>query len=211
MTNGTNTLAAPTRNTDTDTATLRTYRPRLSFYHANSKGSGSAAHLEMVPATGERDGAIYMTLAQQKSVASGSTEQGTRQHATFDWQNRITVKLNFTDLCQMLLVFTGQAATISDGKGLYHDNRSATTVINLTHQTEPYAGYALEVSRRSKSEPESTARIRMLFNAVEAFGLGKVLEQSLGVVAFGIPRNPVNAGSAPLQREPHPDEESAPF
>jgi hypothetical protein len=121
------------------------------------------------------------------------------------------VKLNFTDLCQMLLVFAGQAATISDGKGLYHDNRSTTTVINLTHQTEPYAGYALEVSRRSKSEPESTARIRMLFNAVEAFGLGKVLEQSLGVVAFGIPRNPVNAGSVQLQREPHPDEESAPF
>ena len=84
----------PAARPETDAGAPRAYRPRLSFYHANSKGTGSAARLEVVPATGERDGAIFMTLAQQKSVASGSTEQGNRQHATFDWQNRVTVKLN---------------------------------------------------------------------------------------------------------------------
>ena len=201
----------PAARPETDAGAPRAYRPRLSFYHANSKGTGSAARLEVVPATGERDGAIFMTLAQQKSVASGSAEQGNRQHATFDWQNRVTVKLNFTDLSQLLLVLKGAAATIADGKGLYHDNRTSTTLINLTRQTEPYPGYALDVSRRSKSEPDATTRVRMLFNGVEAFGLGTVLEQALCLVAFGIPHSPSAFGASPLHNDPPAEDEPAPF
>lgn len=193
--NNTATLT-PTARPVTDAA--RAYRPRLSFFHANSKGTGSAARFELVPATGERDGAIFMTLAQQKSVASGSVEQGNRRYATFDWQNRITVKLNFTDLSQLLLVLKGVTATIADGKGLYHDTRAATTLINLTRQTEPYAGYALDVSRRAKSTPDASARVRIFFNGVEAFGLSMVLEQALSVVAFGVPRGSSAFGASPF-------------
>lgn len=189
------------RTADEETP-LRVYRPRLSFYHANGKGTGSAARFEVVPACGDRDGVVYLTLAQQKSVASGSSDQGTRQHATFDWQNRVTVKLNFGDLCQMLLVFRGMAATIADGKGLYHDSRNMTTIINVSRQTEPYAGWALDVSRRGKNESDAAARVRILFNAAEAFGLGAALEQSLGILAFGIPREPhVASGNAPADAE----------
>jgi hypothetical protein len=175
------------KTADEDTA-FRPYRPRLSFYHANSKGTGSAARFEIIPACGERDGVIFMTLAQQKSIAAGSDAQGNRQYATFDWQNRVTVKLNFSDLCQMLLVFRGLATTIMDGKGLYHDSRNTTTIINLTRQAEPYPGLSLDVSRRNKVETEAAIRVRILFNGAEAFGLGTVLEQSLGVLAFGIPK-----------------------
>jgi len=187
-------------NTDTDNsvtqqktsdedALARTYRPRLSFYHANGKGTGSAARFEAVPACGDRDGAVFLTLAQQKSVATGTVGQGNRQHATFDWQNRVTVKLNFGDLCQMLLVFRGQATTIADGKGLYHDSRSTTTLINLARQTEPHPGLALDVSRRGKSESDPAVRVRIVFNGAEAFGLGAALEQILGLLAFGIPKD----------------------
>ncbi|HRT28637.1 MAG TPA: hypothetical protein P5527_02490 [Kiritimatiellia bacterium] len=190
----------PTARPVTDAA--RVYRPRLSFFHANSKGTGSAVRFELMSATGERDGAIFMTLAQQKSVASGSVEQGNRRYATFDWQNRITVKLNFTDLSQLLLVLKGVTATIADGKGLYHDTRAATTLINLTRQTEPYAGYALDVSRRAKDAPDATTRVRIFFNNVEAFGLGMVLEQALSVVAFGVPRGPSAFGASPFCSAP---------
>jgi hypothetical protein len=158
----------------------------LTFYHANGKGTGSAAQFEVIPASGDREGVIFMTLAQQKSVATGSTEQGTRQHATFDWKNRAIVKLNFNDLCQMLLVFRGLASTIQEGKGLYHDSRNTTTMINVTRQAEPYPGLALEISRRGKNEGDTPLRIRIIFNAAEALGLGAVLEQQLGVIAFGI-------------------------
>ena len=37
------------KTSDEDT-TFRPYRPRLSFYHANSKGSGSAVRFEVIPA-----------------------------------------------------------------------------------------------------------------------------------------------------------------
>jgi hypothetical protein len=184
------------QKTADEESVFRPYRPRLSFYHANSKGSGSAVRFEVIPACGERDGVVFMTLAQQKSVATGSNEQGNRQHATFDWQNRVTVKLNFSDLCQMLLVFKGQAATIMDGKGLYHDSRNTTTMINMARQAEPYPGLSLDVSRRSKVDSDAALRIRIVFNTAEAFGLGAVLEQSLGVIAFGIPKEAANGSGA---------------
>ena len=177
-----------TEKTADEESAFRPYRPRLSFYHANSKGTGSAVRFEVIPACGERDGVVFMTLAQQKSVAAGSEAQGNRQYATFDWQNRVTVKLNFSDLCQMLLVFRGLATTIMDGKGLYHDSRNTTTLINLTRQAEPHPGLSLDVSRRGKTEADPAVRVRIMFNGAEAFGLGTVLEQSLGVLAFGIPK-----------------------
>lgn len=189
MNTDTNTQTPVQKTSDEDTP-LRTYRPRLSFYHANGKGTGSAARFEIVPACGDRDGVVYLTLAQQKSVASGSVDHGTRQHATFDWQNRVTVKLNFSDLSQILLVFRGMATTIADGKGLYHDSRNMTTIINVARQTEPHLGLALDVSRRGKSESDSATRVRIVFNSAEAFGLGVALEQILGVLAFGIPKDP---------------------
>lgn len=168
----------------------RNYRPALSIYHANGKGTGSAVRFEVVPAASGRDGAVFMTLAQQKSVASGSREHGNRQHATFDWQNRVTVKLNFDDLCRMIPVLRGITPGIAeDGKGLYHDSRSAVSTICLAFQTEPVRGHALDVSCRPKTGGGQPTRVRILFNAAEAFGLAVVLEQALGLVAFGIPRN----------------------
>ena len=181
------------QKTSDDDAQARTFRPRLSFYHANGKGTGSAAQFEVIPACGDRDGVIFLTLAAQKSVATGSASQGNRQHATFDWQNRVTVKLNFGDLCQMLLVFRGQATTIADGKGLYHDSRNTTTIINLTRQAEPYPGLLLEVSRRGKAESDPAVRVRIAFNGAESFGLGAALEQILGLLAFGIPKDVIYA------------------
>ena len=180
---------------NTGAAQPRNFRPKLSFYHANGKGTGSAVRFEAIPATGDRDGVVFMTLAQQKSVATGSNEQGNRQHATFDWTNRVTVKLNFGDLCQMIPVLKGVSPSIAEGKGLYHDSRATTTIITLAFQTEPCRGHALEVSRRPKAGSEPATRIRILLNAAEAYGLGTVLEQTLGLLAFGIPQ-PFRPGAA---------------
>jgi hypothetical protein len=163
------------------------YRPRLTFYHANGKGSGSAAQFEVVPAAGDRSGAVYMTLARQNSVA-GVNDDGKRQYASFDWQNKVIAKLNFNDLCQMLLVSSGKNKTIADGKGLYHDSRNKTTIINVTRQTEPFPGLVLEVSRKDKDGDHDPIRVRIVLNDAETYGLGAVLEQSLSVVAFGIHR-----------------------
>jgi hypothetical protein len=201
MNTETNTQGSSQKRAEEDTV-FRAYRPRLSFYHANGKGTGSAVQFEVIPACGDREGVVFMTLAQQKSVAIGSAEQGTRQHATFDWKNRVTVKLNFNDLCQMLLVFRGLATAIQEGKGLYHDSRNMTTMINVTRQVEPYPGLSLEISRRGKTEGDVPLRIRIIFNAAETLGLGTVLEQQLGVVAFGIPKEATySTGAAQVEND----------
>ena len=205
--NNTNTDQTAAQELNADKTQPRNYRPTLAFYHANGKGTGSAVRFEAVPATGDRDGSVFLTLAQQKSVATGSAEQGNRQHATFDWTNRITVKLNFGDLCQIIPVLKGQATSIADGKGLYHDSGNTTTIINLALQTEPYHGHSLDVSRRGKSSADAATRIRILFNASEAYGLGVVLEQTLSLLAFGIPRDyRPSASSAPSSAETDDEE-----
>lgn len=187
MNTATDTNNGTEKRIDDDSAP-RTYRPRLTFYHANGKGTGSAAQFEAVPACADRSGAVYMQLARQNGIA-GMNGDGTRQYASFDWQNKVIVKLNFNDLCQMLQVFRGQRQTIADGKGLYHDSSNKTTIINLTRQTEPFSGLVLDVSRKAKEGDEDPVRVRIVLTDAEAYGLGTVLEQSLAVIAFGIPRD----------------------
>jgi hypothetical protein len=131
--------------------------------------------------------ALRLSLQETKELLSsaGYTLSG---HTPFDLIIRFFVERGIYDLFQMLLVFKGDAAAINDGKGLYHDRRNSTTIINLVRQAEPYPGFALDVSRREKSEGEPLIRVRILFNNAEALGLAAVLEQSLGVLAFGVPK-----------------------
>ena len=126
-----------------------------------------------------------MTLARQLSAA-GVDGDGQRRYASFDWQNKVIVKLNFNDLCQMLAVFQGKSPAIDNG--LYHDSRDKTTIINVARQTEPFAGLMLDVSRKAKEGGSEPVRVRIILNDAEAYGLGTVLEQSLSVVAFGVLR-----------------------
>ncbi|MBP5319417.1 MAG: hypothetical protein J6334_00395 [Kiritimatiellae bacterium] len=203
------------QNPTLDDPIIKSYRPRLSFYHPNGKGTGSAIQFERIPAQGDREGGIFMRLALQKTVATGSRHDGTRQHATFDWQNRLIVKLGFTDLCAMLMVLIGRFETIAEGKGLFHDSKSHITTINLTRQIEPVPGLILEVSRRSKTEPATSQRIRMLISESEALGLRLVFEQSLSVITFGIPKEPAARPRGndlpPMQDETEPETDAIPF
>ena len=131
----------------------RYYRPKLLFYHANAKGSGSAVQFECAAATGDQEGRIFVSMAAQRQVA----DEG--QNATFDWKNKVIVKLGFSDLSAILLVLNGRSAELGDGKGLYHDSKSSTTIIRLAKQTEPYSGYAFELSRKPKEENASISLV----------------------------------------------------
>jgi hypothetical protein len=75
-------------------------------------------------------------------------------------------------------------------------------MINVTRQVEPYPGLSLEISRRGKTEGDVPLRIRIIFNAAETLGLGTVLEQQLGVVAFGIPKEATySTGAAQVEND----------
>ncbi len=170
-----------------DKEVRRTFRPNLQLFHPNAKGTGSAVKFELHPAHDDRDGCIMMTLANQKSVGSRTGETPT--YSTFDWENRICVKLDFSDLAAMLQVFRGECESIADGHGLYHRSVDFSTKINLHHFVDPRPGYLVEVYRSSngRSGPEKESNARFLLSSAEAEGLSVAIEHSLAVVCFGIP------------------------
>ncbi len=160
------------------------FRPRCCYFHPNMKGTGSAVKFELHPAHDDVDGSIFMTIATQKTVGSG--RDGVGSFATFDWEHRICVKLDKTDLSQIIQVFRGMQEDVMDGKGLFHRTSGANTIIRFAHRIEPVPGYLLSVSRKSldAAEPQMAS---FFFNPTEALELSCAIEGAMIYVAFGIP------------------------
>jgi hypothetical protein len=111
--------------------TSRTFRPMLSFFHANAKGNGAAMRMSLLPATGTEDGSIMVDFANQSAVADFSGPEPV--YPRFDWENKITVKLDFGDLCALLQVLRGECESVGDGKGLFHKSVKGSTRIMFRH------------------------------------------------------------------------------
>jgi len=160
------------------------FRPSNTYYHANAKGTGSAIRFELHPAHDEVCGSIFMEIVRQKTV--GSYADGSRIFPTFDWANKIVVRLDKTDLSQMLQVFRGIQESIQDGKGIFHQTPGSNTIIRFCHQIEPRPGYLLQVSRKTRTagEPE-TAWFN--FTPCEALELSCAIEGAMVYVCFGLP------------------------
>lgn len=164
----------------------REFRPQFALYHANAKGTGCAMKMDLHPAHDAKDGCIMLSLASQKTVGQRGGERPV--FATFDWENRICVKLDFADICRMLQVLRGECESIDDGKGLYHRSPRHTTRIVLRHMLEPVQGYSLEVYRSSPGGADDDRSARIILSAAEAMGIGIAFENSIGVICFGIPK-----------------------
>ena len=162
---------------------IKTYRPSLVFYRANAKGTGSAMKMELHPAHGDTAGSIIMSLASQKTV--GDRRGPNPTFPTFDWENPITVKLDFIDLSKMLQVFRGECESIEEGRGLVHRLPKGLAYIRLAHLVEPIPGYRLEVEFFAGAG--NSERRTVMLMPCEALGLVAAIESSLGVICFGIP------------------------
>ena len=161
----------------------RAFRPKLAFYKANAKGSGCAMKMELHPAHGDTAGSIIMSLASQKTV--GDYRGPNPIYPTFDWENPITVKLDFIDLSKMLQVFRGECESIEEGRGLVHRSPKGLAYIRLTHLIEPIPGYRLEVEFFAGSG--NSERRTVMLMPCEALGLVAAIESSFGVICFGVP------------------------
>ena len=160
------------------------YRPSLTFYHPNAKGTGCAASMDLHPAHDGVDGCLMMKVACQASVGDARAAKPT--FARFDWERAIRVKLDFNDLCQVLQVLRGACESIADGRGLYHRSPKAATRIVLRHLVEPVVGYSLELYR-TPSDGSGESRAHMLLTPAEALGLCEAIAGSMSVICFGIP------------------------
>jgi hypothetical protein len=165
--------------------TQKAYPPKLVFYHPNGKGTGCAVQFDLRPATGDREGSLFAAFANQKSVGGAPGGDGPRQTATFGWGEKITVKLNFSDICQLLPVLEGSAASAGGGKGLFHDAGETSTVIHMSRVSEPVPGAAFEVSKKRKNGADAPQRARILFTESETLGLARLFAAILLPIAFG--------------------------
>lgn len=172
-----------TTNTEEQTTANKPRDQRLAFYHPNSAGNGAALQLEprLNRRESDRYNCFFLDMAAQKTGAS--REGGQRTPATFDWENKLTVKLDFADLCELLLVLEGRVEKAGGQRdGLYHDNGKACTVISLSRNTEK-GGYFLGLSRKDKQGGQ-VVRVHMALSEAEAIGLRCVFQASLFFITF---------------------------
>lgn len=154
------------------------------FYHANSRGTGSAIKLELCPANGDIPGCIRAQIAQQRTIAE--VNGGIQTFPTFDWRNAVTVKFDALELAQVMQVLRGYSESIEDGKGLFHRSMTGYAVIKFSRRIEPRPGYDLAV--RCKPQDGGEAReVYFMFTPAEALAVMMAIESAMCYVCFGIP------------------------
>ncbi len=157
-------------------------RGRLVFYHANGQGTGMALQFElrMNRKGEERYDCIFMEMARQKTASSGMG--GQRVPATFDWGGKVTIKLDFFDVCEMLLVLEGKSEKMGGGRnGLYHEAKGSSVLITMERGTKQ-GGYYIGISKKKGAEQVFKGQI--LLSEAESLGLRHVLQNSLFFMVF---------------------------
>lgn len=173
----------------------------ITLYHPNGRGTGSALRLEpRINREGEdRYNCFFLEMAAQKQVAD--RKGGGSDYATFDWDRRITVKLGFADICELLAVLEGKAEHVGgERKGLFHATGAGNTIIGFARDAER-GGYHLSLSRKLKGDAEPR-RIGIGLGEAEAVGLRCLFQTGLFFVTFpsALKRRPGPARPA----QPHP-------
>ena len=150
---------------------------RLAYYHATRTGHGSALRLEMRlnQYPGDRYDCLFLELANQKSTASKNSP------ATFDWEQKMIVKLDFHDCTKLLAVLKGLTTSAGGEKGLYHAHGDAGT--RIVFRTRDEGGWGLALSKRDR-QGQQLGKSHILLNPEEGLGLAVVLEASLLHLAF---------------------------
>ena len=159
-------------------------RPRYVCCHPNAKGTGCSVKFELHPAHDYVEGSLFVTFAAQKSV--GRIEGTRRILPTFDWENRITVRMSVNEVAAMLEVLRGYCEKMADGNGLFHRTPKANTIITLEHRLEPMPGFLFGVSR--KPVDGSPRRMCVLLSMKEALVLSESLGGAMLYMAFGLPK-----------------------
>ncbi len=171
-------------NENTTPTAERKYRPKLSLFHPNAKGTGGAVKFELHPAHDDVDGSIWVQLANQLTV--GDPRGTTPVYPRFDWDGAVCVKLDFTDLTKMIQVFRGQIESLENGKGLCHRGARGIAHVHLRRMVEPRPGYMLEIYRTGIGDAGDVSG-RIFLQEHEAIGLLLAIEGSMATICFGIP------------------------
>jgi hypothetical protein len=172
-------------STDVQAARRGPRNGRLAFYHANPGGSGVAVRFELrLNRAGEdRYDCVFLEMAHQKRA--DPVVGGGRNGGRFDWEKKATVKLDFTDICEFLLVLEGRRDAAGGGRnGLYHQVAEASTLIAFKRTTESEGcRYLLGLSKKGKDGAQ-VFKGHIVLSESEAVGLRCVLQTGLFFLTF---------------------------
>lgn len=129
----------------------------------------------------DRYNCFFLEMAPQKTAAG--RDAGKMVPATFDWEHKLTVKLDFPDICELLAVLEGRIEKAGgERNGLFHQNGKANTIITLQKNTEK-GGFFLGLSKKEKENGQLT-RVHLALNESEAIGLRSVFQIGLFFITF---------------------------
>lgn len=158
------------------------HREKLCIYHPNGTGSGAALQLEprLNRTDSDRYNCYFLDMAPQKSVARRVNDK--LEPASFDWTRKLTVKLDITDICEILSVLEGRVDKLGGQKnGLFHKSGNATTIITLAKAEK--GGYFIGLSKKSAGD-ELPTRVNITLTDAEAIGLRTIFQTSLFFLTF---------------------------
>ena len=159
------------------------YPSALRFYHPNGSGRGAAMRLEprFSNCPEQRYNCFFLEMAAQQATPR-SAGGGKRVPATFNWQDKLAVKLGFGDICEILVVLEGRAEKVGGTRGgLFHQSGTANTIISC--QKAENGGYLIGLSRKDMETGQSS-RVHIVLSEAEAVGLRHVLQTSLFFLSF---------------------------
>ena len=160
----------------------RMWDRKLAFYHPTQAGTGAVLRLEprFNRPGEERYNCFFLEMASQKTAANRSADGGGQ--ATFGWEDKLTVKLGFADICELLAVMEGRGDKAGGRHdGLFHRNGHVSTIISL--QKAEKGGFVLGLSRKVNGSDQAT-RVQIVLSEVEALGLRYVFQSALFFLAF---------------------------
>lgn len=173
---------APAAPIGESAANGRLYREKLTLYHPNGAGNGAAMQLEprLNRNDSDRYNCFFLEMAPQRSVATRASDK--IEPASFDWAKKLTVKLDFADICEILSVLEGRVEKLGGQRnGLFHKSGNTTTIISF--QKAERGGYFLGLSRKAAGE-ESAVRVGMTLTDAEVVGLRAIFQTGLFFITF---------------------------
>lgn len=126
-----------------------------AIYKPNSRGSGGVVR-------------FGINLAKASLFVEAASQSGEKQ---FDWERKIIMKWNLTDLGTVLAALQGR---IPQAK-LFHQSEKANSAFDLTRQDDPdRAPYLLSISRQDATD-KSLRKVTLPLSHGEAAVLESVL------------------------------------
>jgi hypothetical protein len=162
------------------------YRPKLSLYHPDASGTGSALQLELVPAGNDhpnKDGYIVCTIAPQRKCKGNIPR--------FNWDEKVSVLLTHHDIGKMLEVLDEEEhdTDAAFGGGIVHVSQTAETRIRLARTSSATFPLRLSLCRCVHGhDGDAESLVDFTFTSSEVAAVFGAIRGSLVYLCFGLPR-----------------------